>query len=386
MKIEVVNDIERFKSLREEWNNLLNKSSSNTFFLTWEWLYTWWKIFGKKNSLFILLYRDSLGCLQGVFPLYIKKRKIANLLSISELRFIGSGADISSEYLDSICFSGLENEIINIFMDYLFTRRRPWDILCLSDINQESESMKHTIAYLISKNIDSFTKAQRPFCPVIKLNKSDDWDIFLKSRNKSLRENMRRWRKKVKEKFKVEYLTYDSFPSLNGLFNKFVELHGMRRGQKDGVSRFTNKNYLEFHKNLIPLISQNKWLQFSILQLDSNIVAAKYNFKYKNKVYSYQGGWNPKFARFNVGQVLFSYIMEDSANNGIAEVDMLRGEESHKMRWANSIKKKNRVIISNSKLGNIYVACCRTKSKCIRLIKQLLPEKIKKKIEDKVYK
>jgi hypothetical protein len=42
MELEVVQDINRFNELREEWDGLLERSSSKSIFLTWEWLFYWW--------------------------------------------------------------------------------------------------------------------------------------------------------------------------------------------------------------------------------------------------------------------------------------------------------------------------------------------------------
>src|SRR2546427_4482076 len=43
-----------FEKLREEWNELLQASASNCLFLTWEWLYTWWKHLSEDRRLFII--------------------------------------------------------------------------------------------------------------------------------------------------------------------------------------------------------------------------------------------------------------------------------------------------------------------------------------------
>ena len=110
MNIEVIKDIERFRSLKDEWDGLLDNSSADNIFLTWEWLYTWWSVFGKEDDLFILLYRDGSEALQGILPLYIKKKRILNIIFIKELRFIGYGASVSSEYLNFISLPNLENE------------------------------------------------------------------------------------------------------------------------------------------------------------------------------------------------------------------------------------------------------------------------------------
>jgi hypothetical protein len=43
LTIERIEDVGRFATMAEEWNALLRDSDADCFFLTWEWLYTWWE-------------------------------------------------------------------------------------------------------------------------------------------------------------------------------------------------------------------------------------------------------------------------------------------------------------------------------------------------------
>ena len=52
--ISVIDDFDRFGSLRTEWRDLLRSSSSNNPFLTWEWLHAWWKHLNGGRTLQIL--------------------------------------------------------------------------------------------------------------------------------------------------------------------------------------------------------------------------------------------------------------------------------------------------------------------------------------------
>jgi len=60
MELEVVQDINRFNELGEEWDGLLERSSSKSIFLTWEWLFYWWMHFKNNKELLILLIKDEI--------------------------------------------------------------------------------------------------------------------------------------------------------------------------------------------------------------------------------------------------------------------------------------------------------------------------------------
>ena len=59
-----------FAAIRDEWNDLLQASDSDTIFLTWEWAFSWWEIFHEANmDLFILIVRERCSQLRQFLSL-----------------------------------------------------------------------------------------------------------------------------------------------------------------------------------------------------------------------------------------------------------------------------------------------------------------------------
>src|SRR5437867_2771593 len=58
--IETIKEPEGFERLKQEWNELLQNSTSDCLFLTWEWLWSWWKHLAEGRKLFIITVR--WGC------------------------------------------------------------------------------------------------------------------------------------------------------------------------------------------------------------------------------------------------------------------------------------------------------------------------------------
>src|SRR5262245_12796700 len=108
MNIRVIEDQE-FLALRAEWNDLLSRSSSDTIFLTWEWLSSWWESYaGAGDVLQIIVVRDRTSELIGILPLYRRIQRWMPLRPIKTLRFIGDGS-WDSDYLDAILLQGRED-------------------------------------------------------------------------------------------------------------------------------------------------------------------------------------------------------------------------------------------------------------------------------------
>ncbi|MBI1735028.1 MAG: glycosyl transferase family 1, partial [Candidatus Rokubacteria bacterium] len=59
LHVEPITTVEEFRVLRDAWNALLAQSRADCVFLTWEWLFTWWKYFSPGRELAILAVRDG---------------------------------------------------------------------------------------------------------------------------------------------------------------------------------------------------------------------------------------------------------------------------------------------------------------------------------------
>src|SRR3990172_5245179 len=95
---KVITDQEEFRRMKEDWNSLLSKNLTNTIFLTWEWLYTWWEVFGEGGRLFIVSVRDDRGELVGLAPLFVRKASYYSM-PVKEMCFIGAGLSDRQDFL-----------------------------------------------------------------------------------------------------------------------------------------------------------------------------------------------------------------------------------------------------------------------------------------------
>src|SRR4030042_5175051 len=104
--IEEIADVVRLKSLANKWNDLLSQSESDNIFLTWEWVFNWWQVYGNRKELRVLVVRDHHEDIVAIAPFYVHVQKFFNSLSVNEVRFLGTGEDVSPDYLDFIIRKG----------------------------------------------------------------------------------------------------------------------------------------------------------------------------------------------------------------------------------------------------------------------------------------
>ena len=66
--VERISEVPGFEAIRSEWTELLKASDSDCLFLSWEWLYAWWKHLADGRQLSILAVRHE-GRLVALAPL-----------------------------------------------------------------------------------------------------------------------------------------------------------------------------------------------------------------------------------------------------------------------------------------------------------------------------
>ena len=141
LTIRVVTSLEEFKGLAREWEELLDRVPGHSLFLTWEWLYYWATHHLEDGQLRILLASDEHECLVGIAPLYLRRTKAQGLISVRELRWLGSEA-VCSSYLDFIVQERHKPALLQRLYRYLFNEARgEWDMLTLSDVPAESSTL-----------------------------------------------------------------------------------------------------------------------------------------------------------------------------------------------------------------------------------------------------
>ncbi|MEJ2759482.1 MAG: hypothetical protein P8046_13460, partial [Anaerolineales bacterium] len=133
IKIVLIQDLNLFQDLKEEWSELTKVSDHINANLTWEWVNVWLKYFRNEGQLWILLARDEqTQKLVGIAPLFKTKVKDKLYLSYRQIGFIGSTHH--HEYLNFIVQKGLEQEVIPKFIEFLQSQKHAWDTLQFSGI------------------------------------------------------------------------------------------------------------------------------------------------------------------------------------------------------------------------------------------------------------
>lgn len=320
MEFRVIDDKKIFYSLRDEWNSLLEQSDSRSIFLTWEWLYNWWDVYGEEKELFIICgYEDSN--LKVIFPLSKRKLKVFGLYEQIILEFLGTGEDekdeVCSNFMEPIIHPENKIEIYIPLFSFLGEGiSKEWDQLILSSVKAESDFVKTIMSFFNTKNYlvqinRSFTNGATIF--------DDGWDGFMRSLGQRTRKKIKRERRILESMNGFRYRFLENEDEFEEMFDTFVNL-SLKRW--NGRGAFSSEKFLKFQKNVCREFFKKGYLKLSLMEVNGRIVAGNLDYTYKDTIYGYQTAFDPEFnPKIGVGLLGMVYCIEEAIKEGFIRYD-----------------------------------------------------------------
>jgi len=324
--VERIEDAAGFEKLGGEWNELLAASDSGGLFLTWEWLYTWWKHFGDGRRLCLVTVRRD-GRLEAIAPLALRPPQVTRLLPFRAVEFLGTG-NVGSDYLDVIVRRGSEETAVAALADHLARERLMLD---LSQLRRGSCVATRLAEHLVGRGWTA-SEAATDVCPFVHLA-GHSWQSYLETLGSEHRYNLRRRLRKANERSKVRLEQAVSDEQRREALAVLVELHNRRWRERGGSTALHTPALQAFHEELSLVALERGWLRLFVLRFDTTPVAAIYGFKYDRVAYFYQAGFDLAYAKQSVGLITLGLFIKSVLEEGVEECDLLHGDEGYKSHW-----------------------------------------------------
>lgn len=335
---EVTSD-EDFSRLESSWNDLLARSEADTIFLRWEWLFTWWHLFGKTLGKLCILVVEESGKVIGIAPFYLKNERFPSPLLTRTLRYLGTGEneenEIDSEYLSVLSPAGREEEITEQVLDYILSHSL-CDAIRLSKMVLDSKTALSISSACAKRGIPCHV-LQKSSASFIRLPKT--WEEYLASLTSAMRYEIRSDRRKLLKYGEVQFRGTNAPEEINTDFDEMARLHRIHWLTKGQPGVFENQCFSLFHKTMLPLLLKNGALQLCFLSLSGKNIGVGYHFLYNNKFIFYQTGFDRETApNVSVGLVTISYCIEQAIRMQCTEYDFLGGGQVYKTRLAHQAR------------------------------------------------
>jgi CelD/BcsL family acetyltransferase involved in cellulose biosynthesis len=184
-----IEDIGEFSAIAGEWDALVTSGDRQPFLLS-DFIITWWKYFGegRKLRIFVLLEGAKI---KGGLALCLERggarEGFANIL-----RHIGG---VAANYTEPL-YPGDGARVFGSFAQAL-SLRGDWDVLCLTDVRQDSRLLSEISAGVPGKLRVSAVNDHMNYA----IDLTGGLDNYLSSLSPKLRRDLRSKRKRLSEKY-----------------------------------------------------------------------------------------------------------------------------------------------------------------------------------------
>ncbi len=316
--VERIQSQNAFFSLRQKWTLLLEKSDNKNIFLTWEWQYAWWAVYGEEKDLWLLTVKEN-GELIGIAPLMIRTSK-KFFIKLRILMSIGTPqADIGG-------FITSKNEVaIPAITTFINDAHAEWDILELNNL-QENVTTNVLLPNFFQQKHYRIIKTYRKH---LYLPLEQNWENYFNSLSKNMRRNLRKQRRRAEEKGAIDYKI---FKGKNLQWENFLTIFEInKKGRYPEIYQLRQSR--DFLRQLYDIMQEKEWLQIEMLFFNQEAIAFQCGYHYDQKYLDWRGGYNRNYQKMSAGKLLMMLSIEQRIQDRVLEIDFLRGEHSYKSDW-----------------------------------------------------
>jgi CelD/BcsL family acetyltransferase involved in cellulose biosynthesis len=314
------------EAFRADWDHLLQVCSYASIFQTPEWLGAWWAAFGADKELKSLVFLAPGGETVGLAPLYIEEQRFF-LLSLKILRMVGAGST-DSDALDFIIAPGYEEACANAFLSWLNADRR-CDICALETLPGNSQVAQEISALTEGRGKPVYSETTPNFF----IDLPPSWPEYLQKLEPGFRPLLTRYPRRLQSRYAVLIARCEREEKLDSALQTLFALHQMRWTGRGKPGAFSVSRRRDFYSRMARAFLQRGWLEFWLLKLDQETVAAQFCFRYGKTVCLLQEGFNPAYTADKVGYALRARVLEEMIRTGAERYDFLGGADAYKLKF-----------------------------------------------------
>lgn len=314
VNIREINDVGQLERSRADWDRLLAQTQHAQFFQTLDWLQVYWRHYGADQRLRVLFVEEH-GQPIGILPLVVRREQTR----AGKLRFLTYPLDDWGSFYGPI--GPAPALVLRQGLEHIRATRRDWDVLELRFVDAEGMDAQATPNVMSATGFTPLP-TQRGATAIIDL--AGTYDDYLASRTSKWRNNYRRWQRRLKEQGEVSYVRYRPRGLAHGESDPRWELYDAcediaRRswqGSSDSGTTLSHETIRPFLRDVHAVAASAGGVDMNLLFLDGRPIAFSYNYYYRGYVYGLRIGYDAEVCQDGVGNLTYTYAIEDSFARG----------------------------------------------------------------------
>ncbi len=328
LEIRLYRTLAELETIRPQWNDLLASYPLATTFSTPEWLVPWWRHFAANQKLLALAFFGANSRLAGLALLSLSRMRVLKPVSFSLLRLMGDGSQ-DSDNLDIPVLPGFETRVAESLIRFLKTGAVKWDFAEFNTMPPQSP-IAQALRQFFSENNWATVEKKRP-ASVIPLPSS--WEQYLQHLSSEDRNNLVRYARRLEKRHAVRIYRCSSGEQLPRCLEALFAHHQARWQAAGEAGSFSSAERRNFYYELSRLLLPQDRLDLWVLELEGEIAAVQFAFRYRHTVFQLQEGNDPRRASDRVGFLLRGHVLKELIAQGVRTYDFLGGEPGYKSRW-----------------------------------------------------
>jgi CelD/BcsL family acetyltransferase involved in cellulose biosynthesis len=226
----------------------------------------------------------------------------------------------------------------------------PWQWLWLNDTVLHSARWRAFVQACDRANAASATHERYQ---VARIEISRDWDFFVKNLSRAHRQATSKAVRRLNDQGDVRFEMQSHLDPHDVRFwlEKVFEVEDRSWKGMRGSSVLRSPSMFEFFLAQAEQLAQWGQLEVATLELEGHLLATLYGFSAKGVYYAHKIGYDPQFAHFSPGQVMFWHILERLHADGRWQaVDCLGPLTEAIARWRPATYTIGRVVVAPRRL------------------------------------
>ena len=302
---------ESFASLAALWKSP-NRLDWNSIFVLPVWMQAWWQEFGRGSKPYFLNIKVGRET-AGIAPLLIK----------DDTASLVGNADVC-DYLDFIVVPGREKEFFNTLLADL--KNRGIARLDLGAVRPDSTVMTSLVPLVREKGYAVGTKQEDVS---VELELPDTYEKYLAKLDGKQRHELNRKFRNAAAEGKLNYRVVSETAKLNKTLDIFFKMFTESRHDK---AAFLTTDMATYFRSLLDAMSGIGLARIGVLDLDNLPVAMVLYFDYRDCLYLYNSGYDPRYESLSAGLLCKVMGIQSGIESGKKVFNFLKGNEIYKYR------------------------------------------------------
>lgn len=323
--VEVISTNEGLADLAPIWDRLVARAGVTHPFLTHLWMQTWWECFGGDGELMVLLVRSD-GEPIAIAPFFRLTERIYGARHRC-LRFVANDHTPRCDFI----VADQPVEAYAAIGKFLMSESADWDVLQLREVPADSATVNELANQAAQYGFLSGIRCSAS-SPVLPTTRS--WSEYEKSLPAKRRWFLRNRLKRLSKLGQVSLETIGEGAELHPALEDGFRLEAAAWKENAGTAIVCRPEVRRFYTRLAERAAERGWLRLQFLRLDGRRIAFAYCLAYERRMYLLKPGFDPEYAAFSPGNILFYLALQELHSNDFVSYDFLGYDDHWKRQWA----------------------------------------------------